>query len=99
MMAQAESGKRVSIEELETWEGSWEIINGVPYNMTPAPATIHQKIVGELHFSLRSHFGKDGCEVFVAPFDVQLDTEDEYTLVQPDISVFCKKNVSVRKEP
>ena len=60
--------------------------------MTPAPSPLHQRIVGELFFSLRTHFGKSGCSVYIAPFDVQVDITDEFTIVQPDISVFCDDN-------
>ena len=26
------------------WEGRWELINGIPYAMTPAPSVKHQLI-------------------------------------------------------
>ena len=90
-MAQTETNRRFTIADISGWDGRWELIDGIPYNMTPAPSTAHQRIVVELLFALRNHFGKSGCSVFVAPFDVQLDEDDEYTIVQPDLSVFCKK--------
>ncbi|XUX06936.1 Uma2 family endonuclease [Sporosarcina sp. UB5] len=90
-MAQTETNRRFTIADISGWDGRWELIDGVPFNMTPAPSTAHQRIVVELLFALRTHFGKSGCTVFVAPFDVQLDENDQYTVVQPDISVFCEK--------
>ncbi|MEK5036488.1 Uma2 family endonuclease [Sporosarcina sp. FSL K6-3457] len=91
-MAESKTNRRITISEIIEWDGSWELIDGIPYNMTPAPTTHHQQIVGELFFALRTHFGNDGCSVFVAPYDIQIDEVDEYTIVQPDISVFCNKN-------
>lgn len=29
-------------------EERWELINGIPYNMSPAPSRMHQKNSGEL---------------------------------------------------
>jgi len=75
------------------WNGKWELINGTPFSMTPAPSTAHQHIVGEIYFALRSFFNTHSCRVFVAPFDVRFSEDDYYdnpnTVVQPDISVFC----------
>ncbi len=42
-----------TLEDWKTWEGRWELINGVAYDMTPAPSTIHQEIPSNLHFTLR----------------------------------------------
>jgi Uma2 family endonuclease len=91
-MGQSNSDRRMMIKEISDWDGSWELIDGTPYNMTPAPSPLHQRVVGELFFALRSHFGIDGCFVYVAPFDVQLNETDEYTIVQPDLSVFCNQS-------
>ena len=78
-------------------EGRWEIIAGEIFNMTPAPARLHQKLLGELFFLLQSYLKKKngGCEVYPAPFDVRLgavaDEVDDAidTVVQPDIVVVC----------
>lgn len=39
-----------------TWndDEQWELIDGIPYNMSPAPRVSHQRILGELHFQLYS---------------------------------------------
>lgn len=81
--------------DYEKWEGRWELIKGVPYNMTPAPAPFHQTIVLNISGELRTFLGKGDCQVFVAPFDVRLSAEDDYdnpeTIIQPDVSVVCQK--------
>jgi Uma2 family endonuclease len=78
-----------------TWDGSWELINGKPYNMSPAPSSLHQFIVGELYFALRTFFQNRNCYVFVAPFDVLFSESGNYTspdhVTQPDLSVVCSK--------
>ena len=65
-----------------------ELIDGYIYDMA-APTPIHQIILGELHYQLRScaDAHKD-CRVFMAPADVRLDNDD-YTMVQPDLFIIC----------
>ncbi|NMA64568.1 MAG: Uma2 family endonuclease [Syntrophomonadaceae bacterium] len=75
-------------------EERWELINGVPYAMGPAPLTEYQQILGELFVSLALYFREKNCRVFPAPFDVRLPQSDEKdeeisTVVQPDIVVVC----------
>ncbi len=78
-------------------EERWEIINGVPSLMSPAPLTEHQRILGELFVPLALYFKDKKCRVFPAPFDVRLPREEETdeeisTVVQPDIVVVCDQN-------
>lgn len=92
MAQKKESWKTVADMEALPESTRAELIDGVIYDMA-APTIAHQRIVGfltvEISLYIRSKGGK--CEVFPAPFDVQLD-KDEYTLVQPDISVICDKD-------
>jgi len=69
-----------------------ELINGKLYDMAP-PSRIHQKIVSELHFVFSSHIKSKGgnCDVYPAPFAVNLTADDE-TYVEPDLSIICDKN-------
>lgn len=68
-----------------------ELIDGVIYDMA-APTVVHQRLVSFLTRKIGNYIdGKNGaCEVFPSPFDVQLD-KDDYTLVQPDVSVICDR--------
>ncbi len=82
-----------------TWpEGRWELIEGIVYDMTPAPGRLHQEISGELFFQIRGALQNHNCKVYAAPFDVRLpshalSTDDAIdTVVQPDIVVVCDKN-------
>lgn len=75
----------------------WELINGLPYNMTPAPSTEHQRISRELALQLANYLAGKTCEVFFAPFDVRLSPDHEKdekidTVVQPDLAIICDRN-------
>ncbi len=93
-----------SVKEYLTWSGEerWELIHGVPYNMSPAPSVTHQRIVGNLFGELREYTGRVGsCEAFIAPTDLFLPTQNEQgeedTVVQPDVMVICDKRIVSEK--
>ena len=69
-----------------------ELIEGELYMMTP-PGTTHQRIVSFLNRTIGNYIQeqKGDCEIFPAPFAVFLNN-DEYTYVEPDISVICDKS-------
>ena len=75
----------------------WELIDGVAWNMSPAPNRMHQSISMHLSVQIAQFVDGQPCEVYHAPFDVMLpdpadQPEDEImTVVQPDISAICDK--------
>lgn len=55
-------------------------------SVTPAPTTLHQRIVTRLVSPLHDHVTSRGLgEVFASPVDVILNPPDETTVVQPDL--------------
>jgi hypothetical protein len=42
----------LTLAERETWEGRWELINGVAYDLTPAPSTKHQAVSVKLTLAI-----------------------------------------------
>ena len=76
----------------------WELIDGVAWNMSPAPSTRHQRMLVWLAARLELFLEQTGCRCYPAPFDVFFpstpdQSEDEVTtVVQPDISVVCDRN-------
>lgn len=89
-------GKRYSYLDYKDWPDGerWEIIDGVPYLLSPAPSTEHQRILTELILQLGQFLRDKSCRVFPAPFDVRLgrpkqNDEEIDTVVQPDIVVVC----------
>ena len=91
--------KRYTYADYYTWWDNTrrELLHGLIRLMSPAPAPVHQKIIGNLYWELRRILKKNKgkCEIFVAPFDVRLpkngETEDDRidTVVQPDICIVC----------
>ena len=81
----------------------WELIHGVAWNMSPAPTTPHQRVLGMLYQDFVKAAEGTGCEVFFAPVDVFPFVEDEDaiddadTVVQPDLIVACDAARIVRR--
>lgn len=95
-MASPKPDKKYSYADYLQWpdEERWEIIDGVPYDMSPAPSTKHQAISMELGRQIANYLRDKECQVFAAPFDVRLPLnaekdEEIYNIVQPDLSVIC----------
>ncbi|MBC2725654.1 MAG: Uma2 family endonuclease [Desulfosporosinus sp.] len=82
----------------ENSESRFEYIDGIVY-MTPSPSTKHQRISSRLHAKLFNFLEGKECEVFPAPFDIELRTADDNQgdqtektkVVIPDLSVICDK--------
>ena len=94
-----QQGEHFTYRDLLTWpEGErWELIDGVAYDMTPAPSTSHQGISRELLTQFALFLRGKPCKVFAAPFNVLLPKgneadEDVDTIVEPDIVVICDRN-------
>ncbi|MDR3671056.1 MAG: Uma2 family endonuclease [Holophaga sp.] len=80
-----------TLEDWKVWEGRWELINGVAFDMTPAPNLEHQVISSQLHLAIgnaleeaKKKSGGD-CLVLAAPLDVYLGD----SVVEPDLVVVC----------
>ncbi|KLU59936.1 hypothetical protein CEB3_c40700 [Peptococcaceae bacterium CEB3] len=90
--------QRFTYQEYLTWpeEERWELIDGLAYNMTPAPTRLHQLISRQLLTLFNNYLSGKPCEVYHAPFDVRLpqsqgSDNQTSTVVQPDIAVICDR--------
>lgn len=77
---------RYTYEQYKLWEDNWELINGYPYMMAPAPMIKHQSISSKITRELLNIFEKcQNCQVLL-PIDWKISQD---TIVQPDNSVIC----------
>ncbi|MHB1407964.1 MAG: Uma2 family endonuclease [Desulfitobacteriaceae bacterium] len=93
------SGRIYTYEDYLQWpeDERWEIIDGVAFDMTPAPTSNHQLVLGELLTIFNQYLKGKPCVALVAPFDVRLPRAAESdkkatTVVQPDLTVICDKS-------
>ncbi len=71
-----------------------ELIDGVVFDMTPAPSRSHADLSLALFRLLDAFFQGKPCRTYLAPLDVRLPRDDEpdddvQTVVQPDLLVVC----------
>ena len=72
-----------------------ELIDGEHF-VTPSPATVHQRLVGNLLTALHLHCRETGrAEVFAAPLDVVLSNHD---IVVPDLLVILADQQDILTE-
>ncbi|MBC7652032.1 MAG: Uma2 family endonuclease [Deinococcales bacterium] len=70
------------------WEGKWELIYGIPYAMSPAPTTKHQRIAAALNAIFYVGLKKcKHCKIY-QPIDYKVADD---TIIQPDLSIICGK--------
>jgi Uma2 family endonuclease len=74
-------------EDYIHWEGKWEIIDGVPYAMSPAPVPKHQIISTRLIVAFSNQLTQ--CEKCIVLQPVDYLVSDDIIL-QPDILIVCK---------
>ena len=90
-MATASYRPHYSIEEYLAWEGDWELWDGIPVAMSPAPNFLHQSVAGGLYFQLISQLREneecpDQCQaIYECDWHV-----DQSTVVRPDIFITCR---------
>ena len=76
-------------EDYCNWGGRWELIEGIPFAMSPAPTPRHQwltaNIISELKFALKKVSCKHGKGYDFIDIKIEEDT-----IVQPDCSIVCK---------
>lgn len=82
--------------DYESWDDDqrWELIEGVPYLMSPGPNVRHQTILGNLYLTVANFLKNRDCKVFMAPCDVLFPEinegeKDVKNVFQPDMFVVC----------
>ncbi len=75
-------------EDYKRWEGKWEIIDGIAYAMSPAPAIEHQRVSNNIAWQLKESL--QNCKECIALLPVDWKIKED-TIVQPDNMVYCGK--------
>lgn len=75
-------------QDYKNWKGDWELIEGIPYAMTPSPTQKHQYISQKIARYLDEAL--DHCTKCTALLALDWIVSDD-TVVQPDNLVICHK--------
>ena len=76
-------------EDYCQWEGRWELIEGIPYAMSPAPVPRHQWISSNIKCELKDAIKKARCKNCKVYDFIDIKVADD-TILQPDAVVVCK---------
>ena len=75
-------------EDYCRWEGQWELIEGIPYAMSPAPRPEHQAVATNIAAEFRAAIKQAHCHCRVyQPIDYKIADD---TVLNPDLLVVCK---------
>ena len=85
-MAQSPIPIHYQISDYEQWQGDWELIDGIPVAMTPAPVLKHQRLVMLLTMALEESL--IDCEDCRAYPEAEWRIGDD-TVFRPDGVVIC----------
>ena len=73
-------------EDYKNWEGKWELIEGIPFAMSPAPTLKHQIVSNKIAWQLEELL--KNCKECKALLPVDWKISED-TVVQPDNLVIC----------
>lgn len=88
--------KRYSYADYLLWrfKERVELFKGKVFEMSPEPSTSHQRTSMKIYDLLKAFYQNHDCELFVAPFDVELFSKNDTksSVVQSDLCVICDPN-------
>lgn len=73
-------------KDWQQWEGDWELVDGVPYAMSPSPSVTHQWVLGKVTRHLSESL--DNCRFTYVFYGIDWHI-GEKTVVRPDCLVIC----------
>lgn len=83
---------KLSLEEFKDFarksDQRYELIDGEVF-LLASPSFEHQNIVLAIGSAFREWSLKTSCKAVVAPFDIELKTNERINVVQPDVLILC----------
>jgi len=73
-------------DDYKNWDGEWELIEGMPIAMSPAPTKRHQALAIEIIYNLREQL--DNCNECEVLAEIDYKVSDD-TVLKPDIVLTC----------
>lgn len=81
-------------DEYCLWEGRWEIIEGIPYAMSPAPNPRHQWVSSNIKYEIKDAIKRAGCKNCKVYDFIDIKVSED-TVLQPDAVVVCAEITKV----
>ncbi len=78
-------------EDYKQWEGDWELIDGIPFAMAPAPMIKHQNILVKIASFMNNILDEKECEKCIVASEVDWKISND-TVLKPDIVLICDED-------
>jgi Uma2 family endonuclease len=78
------------VSDYQSWEGDWELWDGIPVAMSPSPFGIHQWAATSFAASIKNQLDDQGCNDCYVLMELDWIVSDR-TVVRPDVAVCCGK--------
>lgn len=75
-----------SYDDYRSWEGDWELMDGIAIAMSPAPMRKHQSLASQIIRDIGNQL--DDCELCEVLGEVDYKVNEE-TVLRPDIALTC----------
>ena len=77
-----------TVGDYRHWEGDWELIEGIPFAMTPSATYLHQRAAVRIVTQLEQQL--ESCPACTVVFETDWIVAED-TVVRPDVAVFCER--------
>ncbi len=81
-------------DDYTLWKGDWELIEGMPYAMSPSPSVTHQAVSTNLAAFLKKSLDNPeqpgNCKDCIVLMETDWQVSND-TVVRPDVMVVCQK--------
>lgn len=92
-MPQVKHIPQYTYSDYQKWEGDWELIDGVPFAMSPSASGEHQFVAFEITNSLGSQLKSSQCKAqCYLYYELDWIVSDD-TVLRPDILIVCGEKV------
>ncbi len=78
------------VEDWEQWEGRWELIEGIPYAMSPLPTPKHQLVSTNICRYLSEEL--EECENCICLISIDWQVSED-TVLEPDNLIVCSEDL------
>jgi Uma2 family endonuclease len=83
---------RYTVSDYNLWDGDWELIDGIPYAMSPTPVRRHQEISAAISRQIGNAIAdnKTACKDCTVVYELDWRVGND-TVLRPDIAVICEE--------
>lgn len=76
-------------QDYENWDGDWELIEGIPYSMSPSAIPKQELLVKNIQVAFDKALSKQACDRGEAVSELDWRV-NRYTVVRPDVMILCE---------